>query len=540
LAPQSLTSPSTTDPASLGYLNSYYKTALSYPTLYSLGSIYKGFNDSLASWGSNRYINQQCGQTWLESIADAGNFYSATNQMIGVQVVTWNDYEEGTEIESGIDNCVSVETSVSGTVVNWAITGKQNTIDHFSVFASQDGQNLMWLADTAAAARSLDLARFSLDAGNYTVFVKATGKPSLTNKMSAGAQMTISNQPPLASLALTTTSAYAPASITASTAGSNDPDGTIASSTIDFGDGTSAAGPTASHSYSTPGTYTVTATVTDNLGAASSTTANVSVQAPQVIISAPAIVAGAAASSLTSPVHVAATGYSGYTVTAMQIYLDGTLVYTVKSQNLDTNVTVAPGTHKMAVKGWDSSGRNFLTSVSISVANQPPIAALSMSAGSILAGGAVTASTSGASDPDGSIASSSINFGDGSAAVAGATATHQYKIAGTYAVTATVTDNLGASSTATQTVTVNPQYVTITSPTFTSTTNSSVHVIGTAFSGYPVTATQVFVDGVFKYQTSGSTADTFVKLSVGTHRIAVQGKDDSGALFKAWVYVTRN
>ena len=43
-----------------------------------------------------------------KTIAEAGKYYSTTNQMLGIQLVTWNDYEEGSEIESGIDNCVTV------------------------------------------------------------------------------------------------------------------------------------------------------------------------------------------------------------------------------------------------------------------------------------------------------------------------------------------------------------------------------------------------------------------------------------------------
>ncbi len=154
------------------------------------------------AWGTDRIVNQQCGQTWLQSIADAGKYYTATRQMLGIQMVTWNDYEEGTEIEAGIDNCVTVTASVSGTVASWSITGQMNTVDHFSVYASQDGANLMWLADEATTVSSLDLAQFGLNAGNYIIFVKATGKPSLTNKMSAGVQLTVPNQPPAAALSV--------------------------------------------------------------------------------------------------------------------------------------------------------------------------------------------------------------------------------------------------------------------------------------------------------------------------------------------------
>lgn len=621
-----------TDIASIGYLGSYYSSALNHPTMYSTGSGYKGFNDILAAWGSGRFINQQCGQTWLETLAEEGKYYSTTRQQTGIQLVTWNDYEEGSEIETGIDNCVAVSATISGTTVTWSITGQQNTIDHFSVFVSQDGQNLMWLADASAATRTINLAQFSLDAGNYLVFIKATGKPSLTNKMSAGVQLTVPNQLPVAALSLTPfsgnaplavtasaaastdsdgtivstsinfgdgsvpanavsashvysaagsytvtatvtdnlgatasasaivkvsslankspiavlsatpASAYGPVTVNASTAGSSDPDGTIAASTINFGDGSASIKATsASHTYSAAGTYTVTAVVTDNLGASTSTSTSVVVKAPEVIVTSPANIAGAATTALNSPVHVVASGFSGYTVTAMQVYLDGKLIYQIKSAGLDTLVSMASGAHSLIVKGWDASGRNFMDSLSINVAsNQPPTAALSISATSLLVGGSVSASTSGSSDPDGTIASSSINFGDGSAPVAATSASHQYKLAGTYTVTANVTDNNGASSSTSKTVTVNPQFVSVSSPLAGSTiTTSTAHVVGGAFSGYAVTLTQIYIDGAWKANASASTIDTFLPLSIGSHRITVQGWDASGAIFKTSVTVTR-
>src|SRR5215831_14399596 len=180
------------------YLDTYYSTALTFPADYSIGSSYKGFDDSIALWGSHRLTAQQCGQTWLNSMAEAGKYYSSANQMLGIQLVTWNDYEEGTELETGIDSCVNVSASANGTVVSWSITGQVNTVDHFEVFVSQNGQDLMLLGQTPPTATSLDLAPYGLDPANYSVFVKAVGKPMLTNKMSGPVQVTISksNPPP--------------------------------------------------------------------------------------------------------------------------------------------------------------------------------------------------------------------------------------------------------------------------------------------------------------------------------------------------------
>src|SRR6185437_425542 len=209
----------------------------------------------------------------------------------------------------------------------------------------------MWLADASAATRTMDLAQFSLNAGNYIVFVKATGKPSLTNKMSAGVQLTVANKPPVAVLSVTPLTGNAPITVTASAAASIDSDGNIASTSINFGDGSPAVSAvSASHIYSAAGTYTVMATVTDNLGATSSASAT---------------------------------------------------------------VTVVSG-------------------------NKPPVAVLSVTPKSGIAPVTVTASTAGSSDPDGTIAKTSINFGDGSAAVSATSASHVYSSAGSYTVTATV------------------------------------------------------------------------------------------------------
>jgi len=85
------------------------------------------------------------------------------------------------------------------------------------------------------------------------------------------------NQPPTASF--TTTPTYL--SIVADASGSSDSDGAVVSYAWDYGDGTTGTGKTPSHTYATAGTYTVTLTVTDDLGATGSTTNSVTVAANQ-------------------------------------------------------------------------------------------------------------------------------------------------------------------------------------------------------------------------------------------------------------------
>lgn len=174
--------PTTTD-YGMSYLTSFYGTGISHPAEETVGATYKGFNDTLASWGSNRIMSQQCGQTWLETFAKLNSLYSSGYQLPYVQLVTWNDYEEGTEIESGINNCVSVSASVSGNALQWKLSGNEKTIDHYKIYISTDGLNLMALQTEAPGNSSLNLCSFPVPSGSYKLFVQAVGRPTMANRI---------------------------------------------------------------------------------------------------------------------------------------------------------------------------------------------------------------------------------------------------------------------------------------------------------------------------------------------------------------------
>jgi hypothetical protein len=177
--------PTTTDYGN-SYLSSFYNAGMSSAGQLVLGATYKGFNDTLASWGSNRIMGQQCGQTWLKTFSEINGLYNSGKQLTDLQLVTWNDYEEATEIESGIDNCLTLAPSVSGTALQWSISGDESTVDHYTVYISSDGQNLMSLSDLTPGLRTLNLCSFPIPNGSYKLFVQAIGKPSVANQISGG------------------------------------------------------------------------------------------------------------------------------------------------------------------------------------------------------------------------------------------------------------------------------------------------------------------------------------------------------------------
>lgn len=180
------------DQASLQYLDLFYKAAQQNQNMVVIGSAYKGFDDSRASWGKGRHIPEQCGLTWLSSFAKANQFYSKRNQLPMMLIVTWNDYEEGTEIETGIDNCVSVSAATQGSTLSWNLSGDERTVDHYRVWASSDGKHLVPVQDIAAGGRrAVDVSNLLPNAGNWTVYIEAVGRASLLNHLSNAVQVTI-------------------------------------------------------------------------------------------------------------------------------------------------------------------------------------------------------------------------------------------------------------------------------------------------------------------------------------------------------------
>jgi len=78
------------------------------------------------------------------------------------------------------------------------------------------------------------------------------------------------NQIPVAAAGADPSSGTAPLQVSFSSAGSHDPDGSLTAYAWDFGDGSSSPLANPTHTYTTPGSYTATLTVTDNQGATDS------------------------------------------------------------------------------------------------------------------------------------------------------------------------------------------------------------------------------------------------------------------------------
>ncbi len=88
------------------YLEHFYQTMLSqYPDKIAIGAAWPGFDDSKASWSLNRHMDTRCGKTFDDTLRLYHRYYTADRQLPFLMIVTWNDYEEGTAIENGVETC---------------------------------------------------------------------------------------------------------------------------------------------------------------------------------------------------------------------------------------------------------------------------------------------------------------------------------------------------------------------------------------------------------------------------------------------------
>ena len=300
-----------------------------------------------------------------------------------------------------------------------------------------------------------------------------------------GARNVTVNEPPSASLSCTgSVVAGQPATLDASA--SFDSDGTIVTYAFQFGDGESISGASAivTHAYASPGSRTVTVTVTDNGGATAQATCQVVVtddKAPEAVIIRPAddtqVTQG-----LTVNVLADATPAPGRTIASVLLLVDGTpwgtpddappyeFTYTVpQSQPKDSTVV-------LVAQAQDSQGSAGVSApVRLRVRNDPPVPRFTAVVTGALE---VTVDASASTDTETPSADLEVRWdfqNDGTwdtSWSAGKVATFTYPSDGTYTVRMEVRDGIGQVASLTREVTLSSiQYVsgTVTTTTWTGT-----------------------------------------------------------------------
>jgi hypothetical protein len=279
---------------------------------------------------------------------------------------------------------------------------------------------------------------------------------------------TVTNQPPVVTVATNGSTFTAPASITC-TANASDPDGAIVK--VDFYAGGILIGSDTSAPFNVTwnnvaaGTYAITATATDNGGGATqSLPVSVAVSAAEAN-RLPSISVATNASTYTAPASITCTATASDpdgTVTRVDFYAGGVLIGTDSSAPFSVVWNnVAAGTYAITATAADNSGAvQGSTAVTVTVGSAPPspspnrpptVTLVEPFDGSVVSWHERTTIRAVASDADGSVAS--VRFYAG-ASMLGTdssgpeyTATWRPQHSGTYRLTAVATDSAGASTT---------------------------------------------------------------------------------------------
>jgi len=259
-----------------------------------------GYYKNLVQWSKGEYANANNLQddylvmqkNGLVLDADEhGNTTATATQLTGAVVNGLNEFTARGVLQGPTDvDVLKFEAGIGLVNISVSPFHLSPNIDLQATLLDANGNVLAQFNDLEVLAAN---GSFSLPAvGSYFLVVEGSGKPdpyvsgytkygSIGNySLSIVAPQAGGNLAPTARITSSATRGTAPASINFSATGSTDPDGSIASYTWDFGDGTTATGATVSKVYNTVGTFTAALTVTDNGGISNSTSLNINVTAP--------------------------------------------------------------------------------------------------------------------------------------------------------------------------------------------------------------------------------------------------------------------
>jgi PKD repeat protein len=319
--------------------------------------------------------------------------------------------------------------------------------------------------------------------------------------------------------------------------GSSAPDGFVESYEWDFGDGTTATGEMAEHSYGSVGTYTATLTVTSDSGETATDTVEVSIEANDA--PATSISANRTSTKVDEAVAFDGSGSSDSdgTITSYEWAFDDGTTATGPTA---THRYGSAGTYNATLTVTDDNGATSTAEVTVEVTtNVAPTVSISANRTTAKESDPIAFDGSGSSDSDGTITSYEWDFGDGTTAT-GPTATHNFSGVGFHTVFLTVTDDDGASTTETIDIEIVDNYA----PTAAVTANRTAVNTSEAIA-FDATGSSDQDDASLSYQwdfgdnsTATGPTPTHSYGSTGTYTVTVTVSDDGGKSDTATVEIT--
>lgn len=278
--------------------------------------------------------------------------------------------------------------------------------------------------------------------GAYEVTLTIQDDASGDNVAILKKPLTVVNRKPIVKVQVDQPVQLPPATLSFTSTGTEDPDGSVVNYTWDFRDGGFAYGASARHEFTKRGLFNVTLTARDDQGGMGAESILITIlnQPPRPSILAPDDVQ----TGVSSVFEGLAYDPEGDSVKYRWDFGDG--VSSAPSANPKASHTYTKwGDYKVILTATDSGQASANVSLFIRVLSQRPSAMLEADRTEALIGEEIVFTGSG-EDGDGEVRSHFIDLGDGTTAFA-SEITHRYERPGTYTVLYRVTDDSEASGT---------------------------------------------------------------------------------------------
>ena len=177
----------------------------------AFGAMCGNFNGTLTKsvdWSMGKYLPSSNGVCVVQRAATINA--SIPSNMTRMQWTTWSDWEEGTEVEAGIENAFALTGQVNTTnLLSWTITaGNESTIDHYEIYASTNGVDAAFLGSVRTGVYQTNLSQVGLTSGSYQIYIDAVAKPCIRDHLSPPISYVLSAGPVLTQQPANVTASY--------------------------------------------------------------------------------------------------------------------------------------------------------------------------------------------------------------------------------------------------------------------------------------------------------------------------------------------